>query len=158
PNAGEKRVADFVAATAAHAGLDIEMQPVLPGRSNVLCRLRSSGRTRKRIILAPHLDTVNGSDDQFSPVRRNSRLYGRGASDAKGSAAVMLQALCDVARGGKRPGITESIFAGLIDEENGQAGSRFLAKRGLRADLAIVGEPTCLRLVTAHKGILWLEL
>jgi acetylornithine deacetylase len=46
----------------------------------------------------------------------------------------------------------------LIDEERGQAGSRALAASGFKADLAIVGEPTKLQVVTAHKGSLWLEL
>jgi acetylornithine deacetylase len=46
----------------------------------------------------------------------------------------------------------------LVDEEHAQAGSRALVASGLRADLAIVGEPTRLELVTAHKGTLWLEL
>ena len=45
-----------------------------------------------------------------------------------------------------------------MDEENGQSGSRALAASGLKADLAIVGEPTGLRVVTAHKGDLWLRL
>src|SRR6185295_16488771 len=41
---------------------------------------------------------------------------------------------------------------------NGQAGSRALAASGFKADLAIVGEPTRLQLVTAHKGSLWLRV
>jgi acetylornithine deacetylase/succinyl-diaminopimelate desuccinylase-like protein len=45
-----------------------------------------------------------------------------------------------------------------VDEENGQNGSRALAASGLKADLAIVGEPTGCRVVTAHKGNLWLRL
>jgi acetylornithine deacetylase/succinyl-diaminopimelate desuccinylase-like protein len=45
-----------------------------------------------------------------------------------------------------------------VDEEHGQAGSRALAGSGFRADLAIVGEPTRLDVVTAHKGNLWLEM
>jgi acetylornithine deacetylase/succinyl-diaminopimelate desuccinylase-like protein len=50
------------------------------------------------------------------------------------------------------------VFAGLIDEEQAQAGSRALAKSGFKADLAIVGEPTRCQVVTAHKGSLWLQL
>jgi acetylornithine deacetylase/succinyl-diaminopimelate desuccinylase-like protein len=57
-----------------------------------------------------------------------------------------------------RPKETEIVFAGLIDEENAQAGSRALATSGFKADLAIVGEPTRLQVVTAHKGSIWLEL
>ncbi len=50
------------------------------------------------------------------------------------------------------------MFAGLADEENGQGGSRALVAKGFKADLAIVGEPTRLQIVTAHKGDLWLQL
>ena len=45
-----------------------------------------------------------------------------------------------------------------MDEENAQAGSRALVAGGMKADLAIVGEPTQLKIVTAHKGSLWLKL
>ena len=66
--------------------------------------------------------------------------------------------LCELAESKSRPQETEIVFAGLIDEEHAQAGSRALAANGFKADLAIVGEPTKLQVVTAHKGSLWLEL
>ena len=64
--------------------------------------------------------------------------------------------MCEFAESKKRSPDTEIVFAGLIDEENEQNGSRALAASGLKADLAIVGEPTQLQVVTAHKGSLWL--
>jgi acetylornithine deacetylase/succinyl-diaminopimelate desuccinylase-like protein len=70
----------------------------------------------------------------------------------------MLSALMAVAQSPRRPAATEILYAGLVDEENAQRGSRVLAASGLRADLAIVGEPTRLQVVTAHKGDLWLRL
>jgi len=70
----------------------------------------------------------------------------------------MLTALLEVAKSKARPQETELVFAGLIDEENGQTGSRAVAASELKADLAIVGEPTRLKAVTAHKGSLWLQL
>ena len=45
-----------------------------------------------------------------------------------------------------------------MDEEHAQTGSRALVANGFRADLAIVGEPTRLQVVTAHKGSLWLRV
>ena len=48
PRAGERRVAEFLAATAASAGLDVELRPVFPERPNLLARLTPSGRTRQR--------------------------------------------------------------------------------------------------------------
>jgi acetylornithine deacetylase/succinyl-diaminopimelate desuccinylase-like protein len=158
PLAGEKSVADFLAATGARAGLDIAFQRVLPGRRNVIARLRPPQKIRRTILLAPHLDTVVADGTQFIPQRRNGRLHGRGACDTKGSVAAMFGALCELAAGQSWPATTEIVFAGLIDEEHAQAGSRALAESGLAADLAIVGEPTKLQVVTAHKGCLWLRL
>ncbi|MGH7973395.1 MAG: M20 family metallopeptidase, partial [Limisphaerales bacterium] len=158
PQAGEQKVGEFLAATAARAGLDVILQPVLPRRSNVLARLSPTGKAKARVLLAPHLDTVVAAEEQFRPIRKNGRLYGRGACDTKGSVAAMITALCELARGSCRPKETEILFVGLIDEEDAQAGSRAFARSGLKADLAIVGEPTRLEVVTAHKGSLWLRL
>jgi len=158
PGTGEKRVADFLLSTAAKATLDVEFQEVFPNRSNVLARLTPRGRIKHRIVLAPHMDTVGGTPKQFDPVLKGGRLYGRGACDTKGSIAAMLSALCTLAQAPGRPAQTEIVFAGLVDEENHQTGSRALAATGLRADLAIVGEPTGLKVVTAHKGDLWLTI
>jgi acetylornithine deacetylase/succinyl-diaminopimelate desuccinylase-like protein len=159
PRAGEQRVAGFVAATAAQAGLDVELQEVLPDRANVLARLTPAGSIKQRVVLAPHLDTVGGeAATLFQPRLSNGRVYGRGACDTKGSIACMLRALATLAQSATRPQHTEILLAGLVDEENAQTGSRALAASGLKADLAIVGEPTQLRLVTAHKGDVWLRL
>ncbi|HEY5914642.1 MAG TPA: M20 family metallopeptidase [Verrucomicrobiae bacterium] len=155
---GERRVAEFIAAIAADAGLEIEFCEVLPGRPNLFARLRPAGRVRSRVWLVPHLDTVGGAEEQFTPRKRNGRFYGRGACDTKGSVAAMLSALCQLAGQKERPASTEITLVAVIDEEIGQAGSRWLAKSGLKADLAIIGEPTRLKVVTAHKGSSWLRL
>ena len=155
---GEKKVADFLATVAARAGLEVEFQEVLPGRSNLIARLLPRNKIRRTLLLAPHLDTVGADGMKFIPQRKYGRLYGRGACDTKGSVAAMLTALCELANAKSRPVETEIIFAGLVDEEHAQAGSRAFAKSKIKADLAIVGEPTKLRVVTAHKGSLWLEL
>ena len=157
--AGEGRMRDFLAGLAAKAGLPIESQPVFKGdaaRSNLIIRLQTTGKPRHRIILAPHLDTV-GADD-FTPRAEKGRLFGRGACDTKGSVAAMFTALLAIAESGARPEQTEVVFVGLMDEEHGQEGSRAFAKSKIKADLAIIGEPTENQVVTAHKGDLWLKL
>lgn len=161
PYAGEQRVAEFLAVVAARAGLDVEFQPVLPNRSNLLIRLAPAGRARQRLVLAPHLDTVGGAElpgKLFTPRVKGGRLFGRGACDTKASVAAMLVALSELAASRQRPAHTEIVFAGLVDEESLQRGSRALVAGGFKADLAIVGEPTRLKVVTAHKGVAWLEL
>jgi acetylornithine deacetylase/succinyl-diaminopimelate desuccinylase-like protein len=161
PHAGEQRVAELLAARAATAGLEVEFQKVLAAgrqRSNVIARLRPQNQIKQTILLAPHLDTVDADDSQFVPQRKHGQLHGRGASDTKGSVAAMLVALCELATSQARPLETEIVLAGLVDEEHAQAGSRALAASGFKAELAIVGEPTKLQVVTAHKGSLWLQL
>ncbi|HTG43575.1 MAG TPA: M20/M25/M40 family metallo-hydrolase [Verrucomicrobiae bacterium] len=161
PAAGEERIGQFVADFARKAGMDVESFPVEPRRFNIVARLQPSGPLRQRVILAPHLDTVGvgeGEEHLFRPRRQANRIYGRGACDTKGSVASMLMAATELARTGQRPASTEIVFLGLVDEEYQQAGSRAVAKGNLKADLAIVGEPTGLKVVTAHKGVLWLRL
>lgn len=160
PHAGEKRVAEFLESRAREAGLECEYSTVLPGRANLFVRLRPAGKPRQTIVLAPHLDTVGGLEipgELFTPALKDGRLFGRGACDTKGSVAAMFSALLAVARD-QPPRETEIIFVGLMDEECAQLGSRKLATDGLKADLAIVGEPTRLKVITAHKGVLWLRL
>jgi succinyl-diaminopimelate desuccinylase len=158
---GERAVGDVLAQLASEAGLPSEFQEVLPDRPNLLVVLKPRAKVRQRILLAPHLDTVGQPgawEEMFCPVGRNGKLYGRGACDTKGSIAAMFTALVRIAQSGRRPSETEIVFAGLVDEENAQAGSRALVANGFKADLAIVGEPTALRVVTAHKGDVWLRM
>ena len=160
PRAGELAIADFLVETARRAGLDVSLQPVSEDRSNVIARLAPTGAQRHRVLLAPHLDTVGfpALDELLVPKLKNGRITGRGACDTKGCVAAMLTAALAVARSGRRPVHTEIVFLGLVDEENGQGGSRHYAVHGDKADLAVVGEPTRLEVVTAHKGDLWLQL
>lgn len=161
PLAGEQRVADYLAAVGGAAGLAVEFQEVRPGRRNVLIRYLPGGRPRRRLVLAPHMDTVgslDGDPEVFRPRLAAGRVWGRGACDTKGSVAAMLRALITVATGPRRPRSTEIVLAALVDEESHQLGSRALVKSGFRADLGIVGEPTRLRVVTAHKGDLWVRI
>jgi succinyl-diaminopimelate desuccinylase len=160
-HAGEQQVGEFIAGIASRAGLEVEFRPVAPARANLLAVLAPQGKPRQRVLLAPHLDTVgvpSAVPDLFRPRVLNGRMYGRGACDTKGSIAVMLSALIHVAGIPNRPKHTEIVFAGLVDEEYLQTGSRALADSGYTADLAIVGEPTRLKVVTAHKGAVWLQI
>jgi acetylornithine deacetylase/succinyl-diaminopimelate desuccinylase-like protein len=157
-DAGEHRVAEFLAEAGVREGFSVERHEVLAGRSNVLLRLEPAGRIKHRLLLAPHMDTVPAATpEQLVPVVRGGKIFGRGACDTKGCIATYLAAMRDLAGRKKRPQHTEVILAALVDEEDGQRGSRALAASGLSADLAIVGEPTRLKVVTAHKGDLWLR-
>lgn len=156
---GEERIGGYLAALARQEGLRVKSQSVGLRRRNIWVVLPALGRRERRIILAPHLDTIGVEEEgQLRPERRNGRIYGRGACDTKGSVAAMFFSLLELARSAERPRRTEILFVGLVDEENAQLGSRAFASKCPPADLVIVGEPTRLQVVTAHKGDFWFEI
>lgn len=156
---GEDRVGAYLSALARQAGLRVKSQSAGLRRKNIWVVLPALERRKRRIILAPHLDTIGVEEaGQLQPKRRGGRTYGRGACDAKGSVAAMFFSLLELARSAERPRRTEILFVGLADEENAQLGSRAFAAKCPPADLAIVGEPTRLQVVTAHKGDFWFEI
>ncbi|MBT3635299.1 MAG: M20/M25/M40 family metallo-hydrolase [Opitutae bacterium] len=155
---GEERVAEFLEEMAKTKGIEVRRQPVLPGRKNLIARISPSGKAKHRVMLTPHLDVVPAPEKDFTPRVRQGKMYGRGTCDTKGSVAAFFSAFLELAQKCTRPRETEILFVGLVDEEFGQAGSRMLAQKGPKGDLAIAGEPTGLQVVTAHKGNLWIQL
>ena len=155
---GEEPVTALLEDFSKRAGLETERQKVLPGRENLLVRLPPLGKTKYKVILAPHLDVVPAPRESFTPQIIENSLHGRGACDTKGSVTCFFQALLDLACSASRPAETEIIFVGLVDEEFAQAGSRAFAQSGIIGDLAIVGEPTGLDVVSSHKGSLWIQV
>lgn len=150
---GEGRLVAFVADWLAMRGLDVEVPEVLPGRQNLLTRLSGSGGPS--LVFEAHTDTVevlNMEIEPFAPELRDGRVYGRGACDCKASLAAMLIALERTARHGAPSGDITLVAA--CDEEYRYRGVKHLVDSGFRADGGVVGEPTDLRVVIAHKGAL----
>src|ERR1041385_1904576 len=96
--AGEKNIADAVAAELRKTGMDVQIQQAEADRPNVIGILegRSPGRS---LMLCGHLDTVGvaGMSAPFDPVERDGKLYGRGAQDMKGGVAAILAAARTIA-------------------------------------------------------------
>jgi acetylornithine deacetylase len=156
---GEAGVADYLARTLRGGGLEVETRVVYqaaggrPARPNVVARL--TGRARgPALLLEAHMDTVPavaGQADPFAPRVEGGRLHGRGACDCKGAMAAMVEALLRVARQGERPP-HDVWFLGTVDEEHTHTGIDALVREGVRGAAAVVGEPTDLAVVVAHKG------
>lgn len=108
------------------------------------------------IMLNAHLDVVPGRAEQFTPEVRNGRIYGRATQDMKGSAAVLLRLMKDLAALPTPPDVG---FMFVSDEEiGGENGVGYLADQGWGCDLFISAEPTDLRICSAHKGAMWVEV
>ena len=155
---GEEKIAQYLEGNANSSRLEYKRMKVLPGRENLVIRLKPSGNIKNKVMLTPHMDVVPATPNAFVPKIKNGCLFGRGACDTKGSIASFFHAFLRLSKEINRPKNTEIIFIGLVDEEFGQAGSRALAQKGPKADLAIAGEPTNLKVVSAHKGNLWIRL
>ncbi len=150
--AGERELAGYVADWCTRAGLDVEL--VGPAeRPSVIAIARGSGGGRS-LLLNAHLDTVGvaGMDAPLEPRVEDGRLYGRGAYDMKGALAAILDAAAKVEnlRG-------DVIVTAVADEELASIGTAAVLER-VRADAAIVVEPTELKLAVAHKGFVGFEL
>ncbi|HLS28820.1 MAG TPA: M20 family metallopeptidase [Opitutales bacterium] len=153
---GEARIADFVEAFLANAGLQPQRQTVFPdGRDNVFATI--GDRTGPAVLLEAHLDTVATegwlTGSPFEPVEKGGRIFGRGACDTKGSLAVFLTVAAYFAKHPDRLA-TPLVFAATIDEEDLQTGAFRLMEAGLEFRGAITGEPTLLDIIHAHKGVL----
>lgn len=140
---GEADYADVLARRLRELGLDVELQEVVPGRSNVLAR-----RGRPRVVFCTHLDTV---PPFFGSREDGEFVHGRGSCDAKGPALAMLTAAESLLAEGE----CDLGFLFTVGEETDSAGARAANERlaePWEPRFTIVGEPTENRFVRAHKG------
>ena len=155
----EKEVAAYIADILEREGIEYCFQSADGDRCNVLATIRGNG-TGKSLMLNGHMDTVPvaGMDDPFNPVIVDGNMYGRGSSDMKSGLAAMLYAVLTVHRM-KVPLNGDLVLAGVIDEEAAKStGSRVIAEKGPITDYAIIGEPSSLYPIIAHKGIDYFQI
>lgn len=152
---GEARMADLLAQELQSMGAEVQLQEVLPGRPNVIGFFRGSGNAPS-LMLEAHSDTVSIEGmtiPPFEPGFDGQRIWGRGSCDTKGPMASMLMGIRLVLeQAGQPPG--DIYFVSTVDEEMGAEGAQALVNGGFRVDRAIIGEPTRLAFVHAHKGAL----
>jgi acetylornithine deacetylase/succinyl-diaminopimelate desuccinylase family protein len=152
---GEAELASWIESFFARHGLPTTRQTtVLPGRDNILARLPGRDRSRT-LVLEAHMDTVAVAGmtiPPFDPVLRDGKLFGRGACDTKAGLAAMMHTLVDLKQAGITPPC-DILLAAVVDEEYSYRGVVRLCG-DLKADAAIVAEPTELRAVIASKGVL----
>lgn len=150
----EKEMANFIETMLSRAGIDCKRQKVAQGRDNVIGIVHSTRSDRNGLMLNSHMDTVpvdNMSIKPFDPIIKDDRVFGRGSCDAKASIAAMLAAVIDYANQPDRP--STAVFAAMADEEFAFSGSWKLIEDSWPVSACVVGEPTQLRRVIAHKGI-----
>ena len=138
-------------------GMEVTAYEPEPGRVSVVGRLRGSGGG-KSLMLYGHIDTVGvtAMPDPFGAAIREGKLYGRGSYDMKGGVAACLGAVKAIRDAGTSLR-GDVLIACAADEEVASIGMAEIL-RHVRADAAIVTEPTELRVCLAHRGFSWIEV
>jgi acetylornithine deacetylase len=155
--AGEKEIANCIAKEFEASGMDVEIQPVSGDRANVIGLIEGAEKGRS-LMLCGHMDTVGvaGMQEPFHPVQKDGRIYGRGSQDMKGGLAAMMAAAVHLAKtGGLAAG--QLMVAAVVDEEYASIGAEALVTKW-KADAAVVGEPTDMKIAVGHKGFEWVEV
>ena len=157
---------DLVAEEMRRHGLAPTILPNEDGtKANLLATIAAQGgSTDGGVVLSGHTDVVpvDGQDWQtepFEPQVRDGRLYGRGAADMKSFIGVIVAGLPSLVAAQ----LTEPVHIALsYDEEVGGGGGAQLVQdlvaSGLRPSTCIVGEPTSMRVIAAHKSINLVEI
>ncbi|MEO8608414.1 MAG: ArgE/DapE family deacylase [Chloroflexota bacterium] len=155
---GEADMAAWLVDICRELGLTIELQETAPSRPNVIARWKGTGEG-KSLLLTGHMDVVSGENmtrDPFEARIENGLMYGRGTQDMKGGLASILGAVTALKTGGFTP--KGDIILGFVtDEEYLSIGTDALVNV-VKADGAILTEPTGCQICIAHKGFLWLTL
>lgn len=153
---GETEVARYVASWAGARGWPTYLDLSQPGRHNVYVSV--PGAIEEDVLLQTHSDTVEVEGMTVPPFEltlSGDRASGRGACDAKGQLAMFMAAI--EAASASSLAHRGVLLAVCIDEEERFSGvltlCEWLAERGIQPIGAIVGEPTELRMVTSHKGV-----
>jgi acetylornithine deacetylase len=147
-------VIDLLAGWYEDLGFTVAVHPVAEGKANLIATL---GEGTDGLVLAGHTDTVpfdagRWRHDPFKLTEAEGRLYGLGTADMKGFLALVLEAVRGLdAKRLKRP----VVVLATADEETTMAGAKALMDAGdAPGRFAVIGEPTSLKAVNLHKGIM----
>jgi acetylornithine deacetylase/succinyl-diaminopimelate desuccinylase-like protein len=172
----ETEAAEYVAAYLRDVGLEPELIDSEPGRTSVVARVTGNDSAKPALVVHGHLDVVpadprNWSVDPFAGEIRDGMLWGRGAVDMKNMDAMILTAVGDLLRGGRRPE-RNLVLAFFADEENGGVyGSQHIVKTrpelfdGATEAISEVGGYSitlggkrAYLMQTAEKSLVWIRL
>ncbi len=137
-------------------GFQCEVMP-LPDQPHKCNLIATLGTGDGGLVLAGHTDTVpydegRWQSDPFTLEERDQKLYGLGSCDMKGFFAIVLDTLQQMQLSDLKQPL---IVLATADEESSMSGARALVKSGtLKARYALIGEPTSLTPIYAHKGIM----
>lgn len=162
---GESAAATILRAEFALSGIDAHLDLWDGNRANLSCRVRSTGAA-PALLFVCHLDVVppceaGWTDPPFAAIEKQGRIYGRGAADMKGGMTAVVTAIRQLIEA-EVDLLGDIIFFAAAGEETDSCGAKRLLS-GFGKELpalagVILPEPTDFDVVTAHRGMLWIEV
>jgi len=153
PAGGESDVVKAIAEEMRKLGFD---QVEIDRTGNVVGRVDSKNGQGKTVLFDGHVDNVGVSDrdqwreDPFGGAIHDGRIWGRGASDMKGSVAAMVYAAGYLAAAGLESGSVA--ISGTVCEEWYEGASLQTVLENHRPDRVVIGESTGLKLALGQRG------
>ena len=151
-----KGVIQLLESWLSSQGFQCEVMP-LPDHPNKFNLIATLGSGDGGLVLSGHTDTVpydkgRWKSDPFKLEEREQKLYGLGSCDMKGFFAIVIDTIQQMQLSNLKQPL---IILATADEESSMSGARALVERGsLKARYALIGEPTSLTPIYAHKGIM----
>lgn len=153
---GNRKVIDKLADWLSTLGFDCQIIP-LQGSENKANLIATLGSGPGGLVLSGHTDTVPFNENRWdmNPLQlteRDNKLYGLGSTDMKGFFPIAIEAAKAVLDQKLQQPL---IILATADEESSMDGARQLAAQGApKARFAVIGEPTDLRPIRMHKGMM----
>ncbi|MGH7778576.1 MAG: M20/M25/M40 family metallo-hydrolase [Candidatus Binataceae bacterium] len=166
--AGTRRIAEFCASEIlAPRGIEARLIPSPvegPEQVNLVAFVKGADRAVAPLLLTTHLDTVPPGNtalwtkcggDPFEASIDGDRIFGLGSADTKLDFVAKAFALAECGQP-----LRDVWLVGSFGEEHGLAGAKELVASALlpRNAIAMVGEPSRLKVITAHKGLMVFEV
>jgi succinyl-diaminopimelate desuccinylase len=162
---GELAVAEIISQELGRTGMDAQIDSWGRDRANLVVHIKSAGQ-RCALLFACHLDVVPPGEAQwkypaFEGLESNGKIYGRGSADMKGGIVAILAALRQIIEAGMKLKGDIILVAAAGEETDSCGAKRFISNyKDKLPTLAgvVIPEPTDFKIVTAHRGMLWLEV
>ena len=164
PEKGELASAEVVSDEFSKSGINCRIDTWDQTRANIIAQVNSAG-SKGALLFACHLDVVGPGEEKwdkpaFEGIESGGKIYGRGSVDMKGGIAAAVTAIRQVVDSGTNLQ-GDIIFTAVAGEETDSCGAiRFINDHERLGDFAgiVIPEPTDFSIVTAHRGMLWLEI
>ncbi len=137
-------------------GFAIDIDPICERKANLIATLGNPA-CRNGLVLSGHTDTVpydagQWTFDPFKLTERDQRLYGLGSADMKSFFALVIEAARHYAARDLQQSL---VILATADEESSMSGVKRLLKEGMKLGrYAVIGEPTDLKPIRMHKGVM----